>query len=137
MTNESRKRNIADEVVRAGQALESARALLALGLYNDALSRAYYAVFHMLRAALLSRGVDPKSHSGTLHLYNAELVKPGLVPPTHNRALASLQRSRELADYDAAVAFTEDDATAALADAVAVSDAIRSLLVKEAWLPPL
>lgn len=134
MTNESKKQNIADEVARSAQALQAARALLAAGLCNDAVSRAYYCVLHMLRAALLTRGLESKTHAGAIHLYNAELVRAGLVPATHNRVLAGLQRSRELADYDAAVAFTVEDARAAIADTEMVCAAIRELLVRDGWL---
>lgn len=134
MTNENRKQNIADEVTRAAQALQAAHALIAAGLHNDAVSRAYYGVLHLLRAALFTKGVEPKTHAGAIHLYNVELVRAGLVPATHNRVLAGLQRARELADYDAAVAFTEDDARAAVADAEMVSAAIREMLRREGWL---
>lgn len=136
MTNESRKRNIADEVMRSDQALQAARALLSAGLHNDSVSRAYYAVLHMLRAALLTRGLEARTHAGTLHLYNTELVRAGLVPATHNRVLAGLQRSRELADYDAAVSFTLDEARAAVADAESVSSALHSILQRDGWLAP-
>jgi len=44
-------------------------------------------------------------------MFNTELVKGGLFSSSHNRTLSGLQRSRELADYDAAVAFSTDDAT--------------------------
>lgn len=134
MTNENRKQNIADEVVRAEQALQAARALLAAGLHNDAVSRAYYGVLHLLRAALLTKGVEPKTHAGAIHLYNVELVRAGLLPATHNRMLAGLQRARELADYDAAVAFTEEDARVSIADAEVVAAAIREMLTNEGWL---
>ena len=134
MTNENRKQNIADEVARAAQALQAARALLAAGLYNDAVSRAYYGVLHLLRAALLTKGVESKTHAGAIHQYNVELVRAGLVPATHNRVLAGLQRARELADYDAAVTFTEDDARAAIADAETVASAIREMLARDGWL---
>ena len=41
MTDENRRRNVADELARAEQALQAARALLDLGLHADAVSRAY------------------------------------------------------------------------------------------------
>jgi hypothetical protein len=45
-----------------------------------------------------------------------------------------LQRTRELADYDAAVTFSADDAAAEIAAADAFSSEARALLVKEGWL---
>lgn len=50
MTEENRRRNIEDEVARARLALRAVEALLGLGLHADSISRAYYAVFHWIRA---------------------------------------------------------------------------------------
>jgi hypothetical protein len=128
MTEENKRRNIADELKRADESMRAAEALLGLSLHADSVSRSYYAVLHLVRALLLSLGIEAKSHSGVVHLFHAELVRPGLFPPTHNRALAALQRSREFADYDAAVTFTHPDAEASLADARAfAADALTVL----------
>ncbi len=134
MTDENRKRNVADEVARAGQALQAARALLELDLYADAVSRAYYGAFHHLCALLFSRGLEAKTHGGAIHLFNTEFVRPGLLPSSHNRLLAGVQRSRELADYDAAVTFSKEDAEACLRDAQAFGDAAQALLRRENWI---
>ena len=128
MTEANRGRNIADEVERATQALRAAEALLALGLHADAISRAYYAAFHLVRAMLLTRGVEPRSHHGAIHLLNVELVRSGDFPASHNRLLAGLQRQREIADYDAAVPFTAEDARAAVDDARAFETDARAAL---------
>lgn len=133
MTSDNRRRNIADELARAGEALRAAEALLALGLHPDCVSRAYYATFHHLRALLLTRGAEAKTHAGALHLFNAELVRPGLFPSAHNRLLAGMQRGRELADYDAAVVFSEEDARALLEDARAFARSAREFLDREGW----
>lgn len=135
MTEENRKRNIKDEVARADQALRAAEGLLQLGLYADSVSRSYYAVFHLIRAALLTRGVEPRSHGGAIHLFNTELVRPGLFSSSHNRLIAGLQRSRELADYDAAVAFSGDEARRELDDARAFATVALSFLRAEGWIP--
>jgi uncharacterized protein (UPF0332 family) len=135
VTDENRRRNIADQLVRADQAMQAAKALAGLGLCNDAVSRAYYAVLHILRAALLSRGVEPKTHGGAVHLFNAELVRAGIFPNTHNRLLSGLQRARELADYDAAVVFSAEDAAAEIADAEVFTRAVREYLAREGWAP--
>jgi uncharacterized protein (UPF0332 family) len=134
VTNENRRKNIADEVSRADAALRAADALLGLGLHADAVSRAYYAVFHFVRALLLSRGVETRTHAGLIHLFNTELVRTGAFPSSHNRLLGGLQRARELADYDAAVAFSADDARAEIADARAFAEAALAFLRGEGWV---
>ncbi|HXE80919.1 MAG TPA: HEPN domain-containing protein [Vicinamibacterales bacterium] len=135
MTDENRKRNIADELKRADEALRAARALLNGELYADAISRAYYGAFHSLRALLLSRGIEPKTHGGALHVFNTEFVRPGLFPSSYNRLLGGMQRSRELADYDAAVTFSRQDAEACLRDAEAFGSHVVQHLRDGQWIP--
>lgn len=128
MSADPREELVATELRRSEEALRAAAALVELGLHADAVSRAYYAAFHALRALLLSRGLEPRSHSGAIHLLNVEFVRTGALPSSINRLLAGLQRSRELADYDAAVEFSADDAEHAIADARAIVDSARALL---------
>ena len=54
MTDENRKRNVADELARAAQSLQAARALLGLGLHADSVSRSCYGAFRCLCGLLLS-----------------------------------------------------------------------------------
>ena len=133
MTDENRKRNVADELARAEQAVQAARALLDLGLNSDAVSRAYYGAFHALCALLFSRGLQAKTHGGAIHLFNTEFVRAGLLASSHNRLLAGIQRSRELADYDAAVTFSREDAEGCLRDAEAFRSDALSLLRRDNW----
>jgi uncharacterized protein (UPF0332 family) len=136
VTGDNRRRNIAEEVARAEESLRAAHALRDLGLYADSISRAYYAVFHVLRALILSRDIEPKTHAGAIHLFNQEFVRTGVVASSHNRLLGGLQRARELADYDAAVTFSADDATAECEAATAFRDEMLALLGREGWLLP-
>jgi len=52
---------------------------LADGLYDDAVSRAYYAVFHSARAALKIKGIETVSHKGLISQFALHLVKAGEV----------------------------------------------------------
>jgi uncharacterized protein (UPF0332 family) len=109
VTNENRRTNIRDEVRRAGESEQAAEALVQLGLVADAASRVYYMLYHWVRALLLSRGLEPRSHSGAIHLFNVELVRTGLMDTSSNRLLSGLQRLRELADYDASLVLSAQD----------------------------
>ena len=95
------------------------------------MSRSYYAAFHALP---FSRGIEPKTHAGAIHLFNTEFVRRGLFSSSHNRLLGGLQRARELADYDAAVAFSVEDAAAELNGARAfIAEAI-AFMDREGWV---
>ena len=77
--------------------LDTARLLLENDKYEDAISRAYYAMFHSAKALLLEKGSDPKTHAGTAselgQLYREELGKE------MTREFSRVQEKRERADY--------------------------------------
>ena len=135
MTEDARKQNVADNLGRAANAMKAAENLLAIDLFADAISRAYYAAFHYLRAALFARGLEARTHSGALSLFNREFVRVGRFAGRFNRVYASLQRSRELADYDPAVQFSAEDARNQIADARSFGDDILALLRNEGFVP--
>jgi uncharacterized protein (UPF0332 family) len=45
--------------------------------YNDAASKAYYAVFHSLQAILLTKGLSFSKHSAVLSAFNKEFIYRG------------------------------------------------------------
>jgi uncharacterized protein (UPF0332 family) len=100
MTDAARAANLAAEVEKARHALAAADQLLAIGLWDDAMSRLYYAAFHLASAALLVQGIEATSHRGLLSLVSQHLVKPALVPPQLARELTELFGLRNQADYD-------------------------------------
>ena len=46
--------------------LEHARRIFEVGLYDDAISRAYYAMFYAAKGALLTEGLDLRKHSSVV-----------------------------------------------------------------------
>jgi hypothetical protein len=52
------------ELARAKKALLAAKTLLEKGLFEDCVSRAYYAVLHAAKAALFVTGIEPDTHKG-------------------------------------------------------------------------
>lgn len=51
-----------------------------------------------------------------------------------SQAICALQRARQLADYDSAVAFSAEDARQDIEDARSFSRAILALICREGWL---
>lgn len=135
MTEGNRRKNISGELARAREALAAADALLALSLHNDCVSRAYYGAFHFLKALLLTRGLEAKTHSGAIHLFNLEFVRGGGFPSSYNVLLSGMQGSRQLADYDAAASFSASDARAMLDEARIFGKDVTDFLAKEGYLP--
>jgi uncharacterized protein (UPF0332 family) len=100
VTSENARENARAEVVKALAALRAARSLGDLQLFDDAASRLYYAVFHLLAGALVALGVQAQTHSGLAALLGQHLVKPGLLPAHVARDFATLMALRNQADYN-------------------------------------
>ena len=99
MTDENRKKNIAEELARAKECLTSADLLFSHGQLADAVSRLYYYLYHAVRALLLSKGLEPKSHEGTLRLLSLHFTKPGILDAQTSHIFTRLMKYREEADY--------------------------------------
>jgi len=112
MTAEQARANADLALKKARAALTAAQALLALSLWDDAVSRAYYAAFHAAQALLVSRGLEARSHAGLGALLWEHFVRPGVVSKSLGRDLSSLQKFREDADYDLNQRFDDESARA-------------------------
>jgi uncharacterized protein (UPF0332 family) len=101
--------NIDLELERARSALSAARVLLATNHFPDAISRAYYAMFHAACALLASIGRDARSHDGVRALVAEHFIRPGLLSVSQGRALSRMAGDRNDADYNVASVFEADD----------------------------
>lgn len=99
MIEENRKLNAQAEIEASAEALSAAQTLLATGLLRSAVSRLYYAMLHLVRALLVRRGFDPRTHEGVETLFGLHFVRTGIVDVRFGKLFAHLQKFREQADY--------------------------------------
>lgn len=109
MTKNNKRANIRDELSRAEQVKAEAQLLFKNGYTTGAISRLYYWLFHMVRALLLTKGLEPKTHDGALKVFSLYFVKSGLFDPGDGHLFARLMKYREEADYNASYVFEESD----------------------------
>ena len=128
MTNGNARANAEDELAHGDEALAAATCLLDNGFFRDAVSRAYYAAFHWARAALFTKGLDPRTHRGMVQLFSLHFVKDGPLREEVLSLLSHLETYRELSDYTSAVSFTEDQAREELSRAKRFGEACRPLV---------
>jgi hypothetical protein len=81
------------------EALEDARIMYDAGRYKNALNRAYYSVFHAMRAVNALDGFDSSKHSGVIAHFNQNYVKEGLFPKEASKLIKLASEKREKADY--------------------------------------
>ncbi len=114
----------ADERIRAAEVLYESK------YYNDAVSRAYYAMLDVARIALLIDEIYPKSHSGTAHKFNEHFIKTGKIPQELGQILSRAEKSREEADYEFEKRFGEDDTLTILNQAKRFVKAVEDYITK-------
>ncbi len=81
--------------------LKAAELLLNAGMNGDAVSRAYYAVFHAISALHLASGNSYSSHAQLIGRFNKDFVRTGTFPPALSRAVTRLFEDPQLGHYDA------------------------------------
>lgn len=95
----------AGALLRARRSLRSARILLEADDPTAALSRAYYAMFYVARAALWAEGVAPRTHAGLIGAFGRTFVQAGRLEATWGRVLREVFEARQFADYAEEEAF--------------------------------
>ena len=105
------------ELTRAKKALLAAKTLLENQLYEDCVSRAYYAVLHAAKAALAMEGVEPQAHRAARRMFGLHLVKTGKIEKDFARILTAEQEDREIGDYDIHIEIEQDTALKRVLDA--------------------
>lgn len=103
---------IALEIAR--ERIESAEALVKIGNYRDAMSRAYYAFFDAASAALLTKGLVPKTHHGLTVLFDQHFIKKKKIPAEMGRWLIKTKQAREEADYERLKEISKETAEATI-----------------------
>lgn len=87
---------------KAEEFLKTAQRCVEEGWYNSGASRAYYSMFHAVRAALANAGITrPWWSHGSLHaIFSTELVqRRKLYPSSFVRAITEALELRHTADY--------------------------------------
>lgn len=108
MTDENIRKNIRAEWERALEARGAADLPAEKGFLLDSVSRLYYWILHRVRAILLSRELEPRTHESTLRLFSLHFVKEGPFSSEQAHIFSRLMKYRLEADYAASYLFTPE-----------------------------
>jgi uncharacterized protein (UPF0332 family) len=125
---------IAAYLEKAGQKLAVARRLLNSRDCDDAVSRAYYAAFHAVRALLVTVGQNPTTHHGALTLFNLLFIKTGKFDRELGRFFTNLKDDREAADYELFANVDQGLAETAIMEAERLLSAVTAHLRREGFI---
>ena len=95
---------------RAIDDLNASSVNLKNGQYKTSLNRAYYAVFHAMRAVHALDKFDSSKHSAIVAKFRQIYVKTGQFDNKCSEIISLLIKNREQADYDDFFITTEEDA---------------------------
>jgi len=114
---------------KARRSLEAARVLEARGFHEQAVSDAYYAMFHAGEALLAEKGLDHNSHRGVLSGVGQHYTRLGLLDRELSRRLHVSFELRLEADHEVSERITSATAQESIAWAEAFIAAAGELLV--------
>lgn len=79
--------------------LSDAKLMYDNGRYKNSLNRAYYSIFHAIRAVCALDGYDSSKHSGVISYFNQNYVKTNIFPKELSKVIRYASENREKADY--------------------------------------
>jgi hypothetical protein len=128
MNEQNRIANARAEIEASEEALLAAKALLEGRLLRSGVSRLYYGMLHLVRALVVSRGFEPRTHEGVETLFSLHFVREGRVDMRYSKLFAHLQKFREQADYGPVLALSREDVARDLAAVEEFSRDVKRML---------
>jgi len=113
---------------RSQEDIDTARELLDLGRYRAAVNRAYYAIFGLTTALLLTKRVERSKHTGVESAFIQYFVKTGVIEIEYGKIFDYIRKKREESDYSARTTVDDLTATKVVHDAEKFINRIREYL---------
>jgi len=85
---------------KAEEMLASSKREFEAGDYASANNRAYYSIFHMLRAVLALDGEDYKKHSAVISRFSQNYLKTGIISRDYSKLIFNASAIRNRSDYE-------------------------------------
>lgn len=134
MREENKRENILEEIERANDSVRAADLLFNHGFIREAVARLYYSLLYAIRALLLTKGLEPRSHEGALRLFGLHFVKQGIFETKDSHIFSKLMKYRQEADYNPSYAFEPEDYVDFRKEAEVVMHKITSRLKEKGYL---
>ena len=85
---------------KSGEMLVTAKRDALAGDYASANNRAYYCIFHAMRAVLAMDGEDYKKHSAVIARFTLNYLKTGILPVAYGKLISNASLIRNRSDYE-------------------------------------
>jgi uncharacterized protein (UPF0332 family) len=104
-------------VDRSREDIETAKELVDLGRYRAAVNRAYYAIFGITTALLLTQKIERSKHTGVESALIQHFVKTGVIENEYGKIYDYIRKKREESDYSARIMIDESTAKKVVCEA--------------------
>lgn len=95
-------------LVKAKRSQKAAENLFEDGDIDFAASRAYYSLFYIASAMLLSKGLSFSSHSAVIANFGKEFARTKVIDPKFHNYLIESQDRRNIGDYEIVFSITDE-----------------------------
>lgn len=118
-------------IQRAEEDLAAAKLLYRERKFRIANNRAYYAIFHALRAVLILDGFDTGKHSGIIGEFRRRYIKEGIFPSEVSKMIGSAFTIRNASDYDDMFIASANETEEQINNALYICNVIREYLTAQ------
>jgi len=118
-------------IAKANNSIKAAQILFNEKIYDVSTSRAYYAMFYLAEAFLISEGLSFSKHSAVISKFGERFAKTNRLPSEYHRYLIEAEQSRLRSDYDASFNTTEVEAKENIERAIMFLELAKQCLTEE------
>ena len=108
--------------------LRASEILYKENLYKSANNRAYYSIFHSIKAVLALEPIDFKRHKDVIAYFNKNYVSNETFPKKMGRKISIASRMREDSDYEDEFVVEPDDTKAQIETAKELLDLVENYI---------
>lgn len=114
---------------KAEAVLETAKRLLDDEDYASANNRAYYSIFHAMRAVIALDGEDYKKQSAVIARFSEKYLKTDVLPREFGKLVSNASRIRNRSDYQDFYICSIDDTKALVTGAEKFLESVKNYLI--------
>ncbi|MDF9829068.1 HEPN domain-containing protein [Parabacteroides sp. PF5-6] len=130
LTNEDREAIVSYRIENAHKELKALQILIDNELWNNAMSRLYYACFYAVSALLISYGIETQTHRGVRSMLALHFIKDGKIAVEWNIFYTRLLENRHIGDYEDFFDFDKSTVMEAYQKAIEFIEIIEPLIKK-------
>ena len=99
LTDDERTAIVVHRMQKAKETLLEAEGNVAMGFWNTAANRLYYACYYATSALLIKSGFTAQTHQGVIHLFGLHFVKTEKVSRESGKFYSEIFELRQTGDY--------------------------------------